>query len=221
MARPISSVPHWSLIDEPRSRRTLSPQPACANPGVLRSVDLQPVFFRTDPADTSPTGTTWATRLATANTIWGKIGVTFVELAPITIDTPLKTGGGTNASIGSIRALRTAAGVEVFLVDNDMTASGGAATGFDPATNHGCGPLGNVVMSDRGTSNTLLAHELGHVIGLDHPTDLPPLNPGDPNTIMEASGSNSVANPTRNTMVNFGKILCPPGSGTTCLNPDT
>ena len=108
----------------------------------------------------------------------------------------------------------------MFLVDNDLTADGGAATGFDPVTNTGCGPAGNVVLSDRGTSDTLLAHELGHVLGLDHPEDLPPLNPGDPNTIMVASGSNSIANPTRNTMVNFSRILCPDPSGSICLNPD-
>jgi outer membrane protein OmpA-like peptidoglycan-associated protein len=198
----------------------LTAPPACEHPGVLRTLDLQPVFLRTDPADVSPTGTTWTARLAEANRIWGKVGVSFIELSPVTIDTPLKATGGTNAEIAAIRALRSAAGVEIFLVDNDMAASGGAATGFDPATNTGCGPAGNVVMSDRGTSNTLLAHELGHVLGLDHPTDLPPLNPGDPNTILEPSGSNSAPNPTRNTMVNFSRILCPDPSGSTCLNPD-
>lgn len=198
----------------------LTEPPPCANPGVLRTLDLQPVFLRTDPTDPSPTGATWTARLTASNQIWGKLGVSFVELSPLTIDTPLKTAGGSNADIAAIRALRRAAGVEIFLVDNDMTASGGAATGFDPATNTGCGPDGNVVMSDRGTSNTLLAHELGHVLGLDHPTDLPPLNPGDPNTILEPSGSNSIPNPTRNTIVNYSRILCPDPSGSTCLNPD-
>ena len=177
------------------------------------------MFLRTDPADASPTGTSWATRLASANAIWGKLGVTFVELAPLTIDTPLKTAGDTTASRNAVAALQTGAGVEVFLVDNNMARFGGAST--LPPIGAGCGPDGNIVMSDLGTSNTLLAHELGHTLGLDHPTDPPPFNPGDPNTIMETSGSNSVANPTRNTMVNFSRIRCPPGSGTTCLNPDT
>ena len=199
----------------------LTEPPACEHPGVIRTLDLQPVFLRTDPTDASPTGTTWATRLATANDIWGKVGVSFIELSPITIDTPLKTNGTNNAEIAAVQGLRSAAGVEIFLVDNDMITSGGAATAFDAATNTGCGPAGNIVMSDRGTSNTLLAHELGHVLGLDHPQDLPPLNPGDPNTIMEASGSNSIANPTRNTIVNYSRILCPDPVGSVCLNPDT
>jgi outer membrane protein OmpA-like peptidoglycan-associated protein len=194
----------------------LGAPPPCANPGVLRTLELQPVFLRTDPADASPTGNTWATRFATANVIWGKIGVSFIELSPVTIDTPLKTSGDTGASQNTIAALRTAAGVEVFLVDNDMAVSGGAST-----SRGGCGAGGNIVMSDRGTSDTLLAHELGHTLGLHHPADLPPRNPGDPNTIMEPSGSNSVANPTRNTMVNFSRILCPDPSGSICLNPDT
>jgi hypothetical protein len=46
------------------------------------------------------------------------------------------------------------------------------------------------------------------------------VNPGDVNTIMVGSGSHSTANSTRNTMANLNKILCPPGSASTCLNPD-
>jgi hypothetical protein len=55
-------------------------------------------------------------------------------------------------------------------------------------------------------------------LGIRHPGD--PVNPGDPNTIMDPTGSPSIPNATRNTMVNFGKILCPPGTATTCLHPD-
>jgi hypothetical protein len=73
-------------------------------------------------------------------------------------------------------------------------------------------------MSDRGTSDTLLAHELGHTLGLDHPGTAP--NPADAGTVLQASRSKDVNNPTRNTLGNFGKILCPPGTGSTCLNPD-
>src|SRR5262249_49092591 len=86
---------------EPNRRATISanlaapPPPACANPGVSRALDLQPVFLRTDPADPAPTGASWTRRLNEANAIWGKLGVTFVELTPVTIDTPLKTAGTT------------------------------------------------------------------------------------------------------------------------------
>lgn len=194
------------------------PPPVCANPGVARSLDVQPVFLRTDPSDAAPTGTTWTRRLNQANAIWGKVGVTFVELTPVTIDTPLKTNGTDNAEVNAVRALRSAAGVEVFLVDNDMATSGGASTTGTAVPNAWCGADGNMVMSDRGTSDTLLAHELGHIIGLDHPGTPP--NPGDPGTIMQASNSNSTANPTRNTLVNFAAILCPAPNASTCLNPD-
>jgi outer membrane protein OmpA-like peptidoglycan-associated protein len=200
----------------PNRRATVSAdlaQPACANPGVSRSLDLQPVFLRTDPTDAAPTGGSWTRRFNESNAIWGKLGVMFVELTPITIDTPLKTSGGTAAEISSIAALRTSAGVEIFVVDNDLTTSGGSVT---------LGPLaplcttGKMVMSDRGTSDTLLAHELGHILGIQHP-GVPP-NPGEAGTIMVGSGSHSTANSTRNTLGN--NVLCPPGTGSTCLNPD-
>ncbi len=191
----------------------------CANPGVSRTLDLQPVFLRTSAADASPTGTSWKRRLKEANAIWGKLGVTFNGLSSVTIDTPLKTGGNSAADQTAIRALRSVAGVEVFLVANNMASSGGAST--LPPIGAGCGASGNVVMSDLGASDTLLAHELGHILGLDHPSQAPPFNPGEAGTIMKPSSSNAVANPTRNTMTNYARILCPAGTKATCLNPDT
>jgi len=209
----------------PNRRATISadlsvPPPACANPGVVRELDLQPVFMRTDPTDTAPTGVTWTRRLNSANQIWGKVGVTFNDIGAVTIDTPLKSTGDTAAEQAAIAALRTGTGVEVFLADNDIqsgdpTGSGGAVT-FGPLAAL-CGP-GKIVMADRGTSDTLLAHELGHILGIQHPGTPP--NPGDPGTIMVGSGSHSIDNSTRNTMVNANAILCPPGIGSTCLNPD-
>jgi len=195
----------------------LSTPPACANPGVSRSLDLQPVFLRTDPADPAPTGNTWTTRFNTSNDVWGKLGVTFVELAPVTIDTPLKTAGNDNAERDQVAALRTGAGIEVFLVDNDMVFAGGAST-TSLVRGPGCGAEGKIVMSDLGTSDTLLAHELGHTLGLDHPGR--GVNPGEANTIMSPSNSNSAENPTRNTQTNFAAILCPPPTGSVCLTPD-
>lgn len=202
---------------EPNRRATISanltPIPACANPGDSRTLDLQPVFLRTDPADAAPTGVSWTRRFNEANAIWGKLGVTFVEIAPMTVDTPLKTTGASDPELLAVMALRNGPGVEIFLVDNDVAHQGGAASLLA-----GCEGAGKTVMSDRGTSDTLLAHEIGHIMGIHHPGALP--NPGDPGTIMQATGSHSVDNSRRNTMANFAAILCPAPSGSTCLNPD-
>lgn len=205
----------------PNRRATISanlavppPPPACAHPGDSRTLDLQPVFLRTDATDTAPTGVSWTRRFNEANAIWGKLGITFTELTPLTIDTPLKTNGNSIAERDAVAALRAGPGVEVFMVDNDMLHAGGGSTRPPGA------PLcdGNIVMSDRGTSDTLLAHELGHMLGIGHPGT--GANSGDPGTIMQGSGSHSVANPTRNTMVNFAAIQCPAPIASTCLNPD-
>jgi outer membrane protein OmpA-like peptidoglycan-associated protein len=189
------------------------PAAGCANPGDARDLDLQPVFLRTGPGDPAPTGNSWSRRFDKANSVWGKLGVRFHDLGAVTVDTPLKTASAhTDPEWFAVAALRSGPGIEVFLVDNDMAARGGAGTVS------GCGANGKIVMSDRGTSDTVLAHELGHTLGIQHPGDA--VNPGDPNTVMEPTGSNSSPNPTRNTLANFNKILCPPGTATTCLHPD-
>ena len=64
-----------------------------------------------------------------------------------------------------------------------------------------------VVLSDRGKNQNLLAHELGHVLGIGHPKSRS--NPGDPDTIMEPSKSNDVANPSDNTLWNYSQIQWP------------
>lgn len=211
----------FATAPEPNRRVQISaslPVPAipaggCAHPGVLRDLDLQPVFLRTGPGDPSPTGGSWTRRFNEANFIWGKLGVRFHDLGPVTMDTPLKTSGSNRAERDAVRALRSGAGVEVFLVDNDVADAGGGGTIA------GCDANGKVVLSDRGTSNTLLAHELGHTLGLDHPGGA---NPADQNTVMDvnAGATHSTPDPTRNTIGNFNRILCPAGNASTCLHPD-
>jgi hypothetical protein len=182
----------------------------CPNPGHARTVNLQPIFFRNDPADPAPTGGSWGRRLGPSNTIWGKLGVSFVDASPIMRDDPLnKNAGGTRPERDRIRATYNGSAIGVFMMNNDIADAGGGATTASGTSR------AKVVLSDLGSSNTLLAHELGHVLGLGHP-------PGDAdaNTIMQPSGSNSSPNPTRNTMGNYMRIKWPPPGPPTCLHPD-
>ncbi len=181
----------------------------CANPGSARDLTLQPVFLQSSAADPSPTGTSWATRLGPAQTIWRKLGVTVTASSPVTIVDAQKTAGSSDAELLSIMQLRTGAGNEVFMVDNDIAHQGGAATARSGSAD------AQVVLSDHGTSNTLLAHEVGHILGLGHP----PAG-ADPGTIMQPTGGHSAPNPTRNTMANYRRITFPLPSVPTCLHPD-
>ncbi len=187
----------------------VTPTPTCT-PGSTRIVDLQPVAFKTGATDPSPTGTTWLTRLAESQTVWNKLGVSFNALSTVeVIEAANKTAGSDHAGRDAIRATRSGTGVEVFMVDNDIADAGGAATVLGGSSD------AKIVLADRGTSDTLLAHELGHVLGLGHP-------PGgaDPNTIMTPSASHSSRNSTRNTIGNYNRITWPAPSGSTCISPD-
>jgi hypothetical protein len=188
---------------------------SCAIPGNARSVSLQPVFLRSSAADPAPTGTHWATFLRQANAIWRKLGVTFTEQAPVTLTNPANKGRGSDlAETNLVRATRSAAGVEVFMVDNQMAWTGGART-FGIAS-----AAAQTVISDSpGASDTLFAHEAGHILGLGHPGLPAPLDV-EPNTIMTPTGSHSVANPSRNPIGNFRRIRFPAPGAAMCLNPD-
>jgi hypothetical protein len=177
---------------------------------VLRQVDVQPVTFKDDDSDPNPTGVSWPTRQGWTENIWGKLGVRFTAANPVEIvSADLKTAGGDRASRDKVRASWSGAAVGVFLVDNDVADAGGGGT-------VGGGAAGaKIALSDRGGSVTLLAHEMGHVLGLGHP----PAD-ADSNTVMEPSGSNDADNPTRNTLDNYNRILWPAPSGSVIINPD-
>lgn len=183
--------------------------PSCNNPGVARNVLLQPVFFTCGANDPDPTGGSFFTQLTKANEIWSKLGVTFTTNSPVTLNDCLnKTNGTTEAEQNAIGNLHSGAGIEVYYVDNNLASAGGGST-------LSAGNASNVVLSDFGTSETLLAHELGHVLGLGHP----PSN-AEAGTIMQPSSSHSVANPERNTIGNLAFIVFPVGTDPICLTPD-
>ncbi len=185
--------------------------PVCANPGQARTLNLQPVFFRDNTADPDPTGSTYFDQLTTANRIWSKLGVTFTTSSPVFLnDAAHKTQGSTVAEILDIGTTRTGAGIEIFFVDNDIAFAGGGATRINLANSFS-------VLSDFGTSDTLLAHELGHT--LSNSVGHPPAN-GEAGTIMEPSNSHSTPNPTRNTIGNAAFIVFPASTDPICLTPD-
>jgi Domain of unknown function (DUF4157) len=198
-------------------RGAIVPRPApgrACEPGRVRDVTVQPVFFRLNAADPAPTGATFPGRMAVTREVWTKLGVAFaVNAAIMRTDATNKTRGTNLVQVNAIAALRTGAGVEVFVVDNDIAFLGGGGT-FMSAP----GPSSKIVLSDRGTSNTLLAHEMGHALGLNHP-GTGSAHDGDARTVMQPSGSHSVENSRRNTALNAARMTWPVGAAT-CIRPD-
>lgn len=188
------------------------PARAC-EPGRVRNVTVQPIFFRDNAADPDPTGVSFPDRMDVTREVWAKVGVQFAVNAVITRDDAAhKVQGSTQAETAAIAGLRTGAGIEVFWVDNDMAWAGGGFTFFP------WGPPSKMVLSDHGTSDTLFAHEMGHALGLFHPGD-GTAHDGDADTIMEPTGSHSIENPRRNTAVNATRLTWPAGAAT-CIRPD-
>ncbi len=86
--------------------------------------------------------------------------------------------------------------VEVYLVDELLDRPGGGIA-------HDCGQASAYCILGRNraaTNRYLLAHELGHVMGLSHPGEAP--CPGSPNSVLQPTGGVG-PNPTTNTLHNF------------------
>ena len=190
--------------------------PTCI-PGQSRSVTVQPVYFKNSATDTALTGHTLSSRLGQANRVWGKLGVHFATATPVVIvNATLKAAGTDDASTTSVLAAHSGGNIEAFFVDNQMTWTGGARTYNCPGVD------AKIVLSDHGSNNNLLAHELGHVLGLGHPPGMGAAcgSVADANTIMTPSNSNDGTNPSRNTLANYRLISWPAPGTATCLSPD-
>ncbi|MGA9581420.1 MAG: hypothetical protein WBR13_05570 [Allosphingosinicella sp.] len=146
--------------------------------GVNRRVlTCQPVAFRDNPGDPNPSGSTIAAQFATAQTVWEKACMDITVLPTVFVDdATLKVSDNLTA----IRASYTDPDpnvIEVYFVSNLLPMIGGGSAGAIGVAS--C----KVVMAEPNAGNpVLLAHELGHVLGLLHP-------PGsDPGTVMQPTG---------------------------------
>ncbi len=181
-----------------------------------RRIICQPVGFMSSATDPSPSGDTSVAQFATAQTVWNKACMN-IEVRPITYiqSATLKT----SSNLTNIRAAYTDSDtnvIEVFFVDNLLPLTGGGNAG-------GIGVAScKVVIAEPNTGNpVLLAHELGHVLGLLHPSGTS--NPSDPGTVMTPTGSAS--NPgtefvTHSMATNISNPVLQTVSTTCCLTHD-
>jgi hypothetical protein len=145
-----------------------------------RRLIVQPVGFRASAADANPSGSTAAAQLAAAQTVWGR-GCIDIQINPITTLTnaTLKT----SSDIAAIRASFDDPNpnvIEVFFVQNSLPAQGGGTAGGIGAAS--CKP---VIAEPNAGNPVLVAHELGHVLGLLHPGTG---SNSDVNTVMVPTG---------------------------------
>ena len=213
--------PELALLAQSTNLRNLSNLGNC-HPDLEvneRTLTIQPVGFRSSNSDASPSGSSLNFQMMGANAVWSKCCINF-NVLPIHYITnaSLKT----SSNINNIRASYTspnANAIEVFFVDNNLPAQGGGVA-------NACNSiLGNIVMSDNNAGNPqLLAHELGHILGLGHPgATFAGCTEPDDNTVMTPSGSPAVPNSTNNTHWNCINIANPAlstSASTCCLTHD-
>jgi hypothetical protein len=169
---------------------------------VARKLCLQPVRILNAANDASPTGAGLAFGLPGARTEWNKADVVFqVRGWKTVINNNLKVADNATEE-GQIRtSVQDDDCIEVFFIEN-----------FNPADSHGGGATwssgtasAQIISSDGnatgGIDFTHLAHELGHVLALGHPSGSPGLTSGNTGTLMCPSGWHR-DNPTINSQGN-------------------
>jgi len=180
-----------------------------------RRLTIQPVGFRSTATDASPSGNTAAAQFATAATVWGKACVDLQVASTLLItDAALKT----SSDLAAIRASHTDADpnvIEVFFVANSLPSIGGGSAGAIGVAS--CKP---VIAEPNSGNPVLLAHELGHVLGLLHPGTG---TNSDAGTVMAPTGSAMVAGTTLVThfmCVNIANPVLQTLATTCCLTHD-
>ena len=156
----------------------------------MSHAQIRPVFFSNDPgkADQNPTGKTLNPRLKEANRIWGKCGIEFAAEKPTIVEDSVSKVAGKNAEeLNKVEEAyrKKGSGPQVFFLDNDLSVFGGGRTGPNLGDKMATGDDAKIMLSDHGSNDRLLAHELGHAMGLLHP-DVMPSIPN--NSIMQPTG---------------------------------
>jgi hypothetical protein len=185
-SEPIQGVALFALtIDFAGSQMMFLPSPPQT---IKRTLKLQPVQFTTNGSN--PTGATWTDHLSKARAVWGECCLFFDPQPMITVDNNPTASASTDRCT-LIRAIVPPDSIPhdaipVFYVNSPLPGDGGGLTELSRSG------MDAVYISNQADA-TVLAHELGHVFGGDHPT-----NPimkksywkGDPKTILMVGGGN-------------------------------
>lgn len=179
-----------------------------------RSLKIQPIAFKDDPADLRHSAQSLGVQVREARTIWRKCCVS-LDVLPLEVKVdPVKKHSRMMSQTGD-PADFDGSSIRVYFVDADLPNGGGSV--YQPGMING-----HVVMSDRNAGNpNLLAHEIGHVLGGDHPGNGGGrwgLWEGERDTVLEFSGTTTLVSPDSNTLSNccqvFNSGLRPGGSCT-------
>lgn len=143
-----------------------------------RRLIVQPVGFRFATSDPNPSASTAAAQLTLAQTIWANCCID-IEVRPTILITnaTLKT----SSSISAIKAAYTdpaANVIEIFFVQNTLPGVGGGT-----ACAIGVASQKLVIAEPNNGNPVLVAHEIGHALGLLHPPS------SDFGTVMQPTGS--------------------------------